>query len=305
MNTYSGGDLVTAAIPAYNSERFLKEAIISVFDQTYEPIECIVVDDGSTDGTGDVAKSFDDVRYIRQENGGTASARNRAIAEASGTHIAFLDADDVWLPQKLELQMRMFIQRPNLTMVYTGVQIVDQNLQPGEILTPAAGEIALRNTLLVEKPYMTGIGSTGAVVTRVAREIGFDERLGPSADWSFACRVALGYAVEGIREPLALYRHHDSSQLHRDLAAVEHDMLLTWDELFEDPRLDPKLLRRRRAEANLYISLAARYFKTGNRKQFLRCLAEASIRRPDRLLAALWRRYMGPAEAIASGRPHD
>lgn len=288
---------ITTAIPAYNAARYLGQAIESVLEQTHPSAEIIVVDDGSSDGTAAVAKAFREVRYVYQENQGDACARNRAIREARGDLIAFLDADDVWKPEKLRLQIEMFRDRPSLGMVYTGVEVVDENLNLLETLTPARGEVALRNTLIVEKPFMTGVGSSGLVKTSIARSILFDRRLRASADWAFACYAALNYEVDAVRAPLILYRQHAASQVHRNLDAVEGDMTLVWSEIFVHPNLVPDLKPlKRRALANLSLSLAASYFKEGDRVNFLRYLGRALRLRPDRVAAALWRRYMVPPQ---------
>lgn len=285
---------ISAAIPAFNAELYLADAIESVLRQTRSCDECLVIDDGSSDGTEQVARSYKRVRYVRQANGGDAHARNRAIHEASCELIAFLDADDVWLPSKVERQLEVFQEEPSLAMVYTGVRTVDASLSPIDVITAARGDVALRNTLLVEKPYMTGIGSTAMVRTDIARECLFDERLRASADWAFACRVAVSHKVEGIEEPLALYRQHQGPQVHKDLRAIERDARLVWSELFTDPSL-PEDLRRysRRAAANLDLSLAASSHAQRKYAAFLKYLIRASIRRPDRVVAAFWRRYMG------------
>lgn len=112
--------LVSTIIPVYNGERYLAEAIESVLDQTYHPIEIIVVDDGSTDGSADVAKGFADpqVRYYYQPNRGLGAARNQGVNLSRGGFLAFLDADDVWLADKLTLQMAAFENNPELDMVF-------------------------------------------------------------------------------------------------------------------------------------------------------------------------------------------
>lgn len=291
-----GHDLrVTAAIPAYNAERYLPDAIESVLAQTHPCFELIVVDDGSTDSTVQIAQSFSEVRCVSQPNRGDASARNRAISEAQGDLIAFLDADDFWLPEKISSQLDLFRSNPRLGMAYTGVRVVDSNLRPVETLLPAPGPEALRNTLLVEKPYMTGVGSSGLVRTEVARKVRFDERLRASADWAFACSVALTEAVACVPTPLVLYRQHSQSQVHLNLDAVERDMTLVFSEIFNRDELPPALRgSSRRAHANLYLSLAASYFKRGDRRNFARYLSRALVRRPDRVAAAIWRRYLGP-----------
>jgi len=112
--------LVSVIIPVFNGERFLAEAVESALAQTYRPIEIIVVDDGSTDGSGDVAKGFKDrgVRYYYQPNSGIGAARNKGTSLAAGSYFAFLDHDDVWLPDKLTLQMAAFDENPELDMVF-------------------------------------------------------------------------------------------------------------------------------------------------------------------------------------------
>lgn len=104
MHSPSGDPVVSAVIPAYNAAQFIAEAIQSVLAQTYEVAEIIVVDDGSSDHTAEVATAFPRTRVIRQANKGQATARNAGIAASAGEWIAFLDADDVWLPLKTEIQ---------------------------------------------------------------------------------------------------------------------------------------------------------------------------------------------------------
>jgi glycosyltransferase involved in cell wall biosynthesis len=100
---------VSVVIPCYNSEAYLRETIDSAVNQTHPPREVIVVDDGSTDGSASVAEAYGDpVRVIRQENQRQAAARNRGIEEARGDFVAFLDADDLWHPEKLERQLPCF-----------------------------------------------------------------------------------------------------------------------------------------------------------------------------------------------------
>ena len=111
--------LVSAIIPVYNGERYVAEAIESVLVQTYHPFELIVVDDGSTDGSADIVKGFTpEVRYFFQPNAGLAAARNCGIRLAKGNYFAFLDADDLWVEDKLGYQMRTFDNQPELDMVF-------------------------------------------------------------------------------------------------------------------------------------------------------------------------------------------
>jgi len=108
-------DLISCIVPVYNGEKYLAEALKSILQQNYRPIEIIVVDDGSTDQTASVAKSFGaPVRYLNQRNAGPAAARNFGLSCANGEFIAFLDADDLWHPEKLQRQIARFRLLPEL-----------------------------------------------------------------------------------------------------------------------------------------------------------------------------------------------
>jgi glycosyltransferase involved in cell wall biosynthesis len=114
--------LISVMIPAYEAEDYLAEAIQSVLEQDHEPVEIIVVDDGSTDGTGDVAARFPEVRYLRQDNAGNGAARNTAVAQATGELFAFLDADDRLVPTALSTLYRAFLDDPALDVAYAHVR---------------------------------------------------------------------------------------------------------------------------------------------------------------------------------------
>lgn len=129
---------VSVITAAYNHVKFVRQMIESVQAQTFRDFEHFVVDDGSTDGTADVLKSFGDkITYIRQESRGAQAARNTAIHAASGEYIALLDSDDAWLPNKLERQMRIFEEHPGTGLVYSFAYRIDSEgklLKDPEIL---------------------------------------------------------------------------------------------------------------------------------------------------------------------------
>ncbi len=111
--------LVSVVIPVYNGEKYLAQAIESILTQSYRPIEIIVVDDGSTDGTADVARRFSEtVRYFYQSNSGCSAARNKGIENALGSFFSFLDSDDLWVEEKLFRQMAVFDSDGDLDMVF-------------------------------------------------------------------------------------------------------------------------------------------------------------------------------------------
>src|SRR3989441_12309052 len=116
---------VSVVIPVYNGERYLADAIQSVRDQTYQNFEVIVVDDGSTDGSAEVAQSFGEaIRYVHQANGGVCKARNTGMAVARGGYLAFLDQDDLWLPDKLATQVAYLDSHPEVGAVYCQCQVM-------------------------------------------------------------------------------------------------------------------------------------------------------------------------------------
>ena len=115
--------LISVIVPAYNAERYIEEAIQSIYNQAYKPLEVIVVDDGSTDGTCNIAGKFgESVTYIRQENGGPADAKNRGLKISKGDIIAFLDADDLWPDSKIHTQLAYFSKYPAVEVVMGLVQ---------------------------------------------------------------------------------------------------------------------------------------------------------------------------------------
>jgi glycosyltransferase involved in cell wall biosynthesis len=116
--------LVTVVIPAHNAERFVAEAIESVLAQTYAPVETIVVDDGSTDRTAEIAARYDDVRLLRQDNRGAPAARNAGVAISSGELLTFHDADDAMLPKRLETQVEHLLSNPGVDCVLASQELV-------------------------------------------------------------------------------------------------------------------------------------------------------------------------------------
>lgn len=133
MNSHT--PLISVIVPAYNAAVFLTEAIQSIQQQCYDPLEIIVIDDGSTDETSEIAKNFNNIlRYVYQENQGPAVARNTGLKLAEGEIIAFLDADDLWPENKLNSQLAYFNQEPSLEIVIGRVQcLLREDTTTGEV----------------------------------------------------------------------------------------------------------------------------------------------------------------------------
>jgi hypothetical protein len=203
--------------------------------------------------------------------------------------VAFLDADDCWLPAKLERQVAALERQPTAAFVYCGLHLIDENGRFIGRMRPAPPESALRNTLLLERPLMSIIT---ALVRRtvLTAEGGFDEELSTSADCDLACRIALRHEVTRIDDPLVLWRHHGDAQMHRNPVRTEHDVDIIFERFFSDPALPTAIARhRRRAWANLHLSLAGAYLQLGRRDQVLRHVVRAGLIAPSRVVAALGR----------------
>jgi glycosyltransferase involved in cell wall biosynthesis len=159
------GPLVTVITAAYNSEAHLHEALESAFAQDYEPFEVIVVDDGSTDRTAEIAQSFP-VRYLWQENTGAAGARNLALAQASGEFVTFLDADDVLPPNKITLQAQHLLDHPAVGCVLGRQEIMFDGIAPPEWLErdPIYGDLEgiPLLSLMARKPVLDELGGFDA-----------------------------------------------------------------------------------------------------------------------------------------------
>lgn len=163
-----GAPLVSVVIPVYNDERYLAEAVQSVLDQEYGPLEVLVIDDGSTDGSGRVARSFGPpVQYHYREHAGLAATRNHGVALARGELLAFLDADDVWVHGKLTRQVETLLAEPALDGVFGRMeQFVSPELDPSlqERLRPRTAELAALSpcTLLIRTAAYRRVGELDA-----------------------------------------------------------------------------------------------------------------------------------------------
>jgi glycosyltransferase involved in cell wall biosynthesis len=272
--------LVSAIIPNYNYAHYLGEAIDSALGQTYPYIEVIVVDDGSTDGSRDLLQSYGDcIRTLFQQNQGVAAARNNGVNASQGEYVAFLDADDVWLPSKIEKQVGRFRGDEDLGLVHVGVREVDEN--GNTLLERLEGlEGAVANQLLMlKREGVLGGGSGLMVPRRVFDEVGgFDMRLSTSADWDLFYQISNRHSVGFIPEILVKYRVH-ASNMHSNVAVMEHDMTIAFDKVFGGA----STAHSRLCYGDLYKTLAGSYFRAGNYGHFIRSAVKSLGYRPSNL----------------------
>lgn len=213
---------ISVVIPSYNCEKYIGRAIDSVLNQTYQAMECIVVNDGSTDNTREIVASYADrVILVEQANQGASAARNAGIARAKGEYIAFLDADDYWHPSKLEKQARLLQDHPHLVLVSTRLARHEQEdsdrLQDDALRAqPYSSDIADIHTdllALLQNPYL----GTPSVLVRAdrAREVGgFDTTLPAAEDLDFYFKVCRNGSYARIKQPLTIVEIRKGSLTH-------------------------------------------------------------------------------------------
>ncbi|MCG5495340.1 glycosyltransferase family 2 protein [Ectothiorhodospira variabilis] len=210
-------------IPAYNAEAYILDAIDSVIAQDYPAKEIIVVNDGSTDRTLTVLrKHHPSVKIIDKANGGAASARNVGIAEANGSYVAFLDADDIWLPHKLTTQVSHLEANPQVSLVCSGFQIQtdcetsvfpvnDAMVRPESTLKHMSGWI-YHQLLLDCHVWTSTVVARRDLVARIGQ---FDEELRLGQDYDYWLRASRLTAIDMLQGPFARYRKHSESATAR------------------------------------------------------------------------------------------
>ena len=205
--------LVSVVIPTYNYAKFIAAAVDSVLAQTYRPLEVIVVDDGSTDDTQAVLAGYGNrIKVILKSNGGVSAARNAGIQAASGEFVALLDADDVWVPEKLHKQLDFFERHPDAGCIGCGIFFADGDLNETRqgLHNDVSGPVEQRLKLIMLRREWVGGSNSGAVIRRnVLDEVGaFDEKLEAAEDWDLWLRIAARYPIYNIRESLVHIRRH-------------------------------------------------------------------------------------------------
>lgn len=267
---------VSVIIPLYNGERFIRDALESVLSQTFQDFEMIVVDDGSTDRGKDIVLDMKGpITYVYQENSGTAAARNQGVLNSRGEYIAFLDQDDRWYPQKLETQIRQLDDNPQIGIVYSDIDLIDdvENiLEHGHLrnLKEPSKEVGL---LRMFPEYPRPDAYPSAVLMR--REIflrsgmfdpGFKRNCFEDVDlWFRIVRKKLGRFFF-YPEPLIQIRRHPL-QGGRNKQAMEENWLLLAKKLLELYSDDPRISALRLKLAQMFSHKGKYLIRDGDIKQ--------------------------------------
>ena len=273
--------LVSVVIPAYNAAWCIEKALASVLEQSYSPLEIIVVNDGSSDATPARVKDFGErVRLIEQPNGGLSNARNTGIRQARGEWVAFLDADDYWLPGKLQRQMELLAAQPELGFCSTCTRV---ETPEGKELNfwhcPEGRESALR-TIFARNAAVAGSGS--AVVARrdlLLASGGFDEQLHSLEDIDMWLRLAAVTGYGCVEEPLTVILKRPDS-MSRNLDVMRDSALKV---MHKNRALLDRSLRGgywRAAYATVLADYAKWEYRVGRKGPAMLHLLEGLVRAP-------------------------
>lgn len=282
MSGQQDSPTVSIIIPTHNRSMLLREAIESVLAQTFAPIEVIVVDDGSVDDTEPVVAAYgESVRYIRQENTGVAAARNHGFADSHGEYVGFLDDDDIFLPAKIEQQVRQLESKPEIALTHCRFYHINERgkrisriglLPQGNVLA----QLLCKNFIWMGAPLIR---------RRVLEQVGaFDAQLSTGADYDIWLRIAAaGYEFGCVQQPLGAYRIQRNSMV-TNIAKTEHEVIFSLDRMFANPELAIALTSiQNQAYATWRFWFSRRYYAVGEWEKAQQNLVQAYTLYPQLL----------------------
>lgn len=272
---------VSVIIPVFNQERYIEQAIISACEQTYQHIEVIVVNDGSTDKTDAIIKlllpKYDTIKYIVKPNQGVSVARNLGIENSSGRYIAFLDADDYWDRSKLALFTAYMDDNPDIGLVHSNIQVVNENSDNSEVIFEGR-EGDLFNDLVTFNGLNIPPPSSVVIRREVLKKVSlFDPSLPPLEDQDFFIRVSRYYRIGKINKVLGFYRMHGQNA-HKKAKDTARGFLRLKNKLktYELPRRSLK-----KATSKIYILTAITWWHNLNLAKVLYYLFLSFVSSPS------------------------
>ncbi|WP_460230880.1 glycosyltransferase [Aurantivibrio plasticivorans] len=294
--------LVSVIVPCFNGEKYIESAIDSLKKQTYPHWECIVVSDGSTDGSAKIieklaAEDSRIVAIINNINQGVSACRNEAILKSKGEYLAFLDADDLWHPEKLQRQVQVFESYPNAGVVPTASTHIDGDGEPVKSRKEKAhtdlkqGRITLIEMLAGDIPFSISTMTRRECVNKVGL---FNTSYKIGEDYELWLRILQYYEYYYIFDELLMYRVHDSNATGNKLRNREYKIQIledikqsgTWA---VDKKAFDYLLQRK------YNSLGKLYVRKKRVAKAIQCFEKAkqlSASQLQSLKATLWLRYL-------------
>jgi glycosyltransferase involved in cell wall biosynthesis len=279
---------VSAIIPAYNAARFLPTSIESVIRQTYDQWEIVVVDDGSTDDTREVVSSYahrlgDKLRYVYQPNAGLPAARNTGIRNAQGDLVALLDADDIWLPTRLERSVAAMDADPEIGLVHGRFERVNlegkhmDNLQPSFPVQHLSGRISGR---IYTREVHLGCPTVTFRKSCIEKAGWFDETMRATEDRDLWFRIALHYKVGFINETIASYRVSAGSM------SSDPERMFKWQTFFVEKHYKSGAsgrLQRMQALSSIYRERADGLYRKSKTREAMYFYSRAALFDPFRV----------------------
>lgn len=270
---------ISVIIHTYNNEKFIGETIESVLSQTYKDYEIIIVDDGSTDNTRAALLPYmDKIRYHYKENGGIASAKNAGIKLSKAKFIAFFDHDDLWVPDKLKMQMEYFKKNPQAGLVYSKyitfkngkkLRTRPKKGYSGWIFAKLLSKSIIQtSTVMVKKECLDAIGP-------------FDESFALADEYDLFLRIARKFQCGFIDKELTKYRVHDSNASRNDFLFDKENLRVykrVYDNYTDLGRREEKILKKRIARYSLKV--AGRFYAQGQLEESMKYHNEALIYLP-------------------------
>jgi glycosyltransferase involved in cell wall biosynthesis len=256
---------ISVVVPAYNAERTILETIASVQQQTFSDFELIVINDGSTDGTLEQLNTVKDARIkvFSYENGGISVARNRGIAQATGEFIAFLDADDLWTPDKLELQLAALQQHPEAGVAYSWTCFMDEQ---GKSFSPGK-QVSFEGNVYAELLLVNFLshGSNPLIRKQTIESVGgFNTTFSPCADWDFYLRLAAQFSFVLVPKQQIFYRQFFGSMSSK-VERLEAESIVVVEKGFQEAPKELKSLKNESIAA-IYQYSAELYLRYSNNK---------------------------------------
>ncbi|MDQ3100397.1 MAG: glycosyltransferase [Bacteroidota bacterium] len=282
---------ISVIIPAYNAERWISDSIVSVLDQLLTDLELIVINDGSTDSTAEIARRIDDprLRVIDRLNSGVSEARNAGIDLATGEYISFLDADDAMVPDNL-LRKIEFLEFSKVHWVFGDLVLCDEDLKPTGTILYGTDEDVLRNVLLG-----TGKAVPAPCSNIIAHRSCFDQgiRLDPdlsnAADQDLVIALARSYRYAHIPAALNLYRQLPGS-MSKNIALYEKDHLHLFSKAVRTGLLNDHGVKRQ-AMSNAYWAIGGSWWINGGSPlRGIPYLIRSTLLRPSILAEKLFRK---------------
>ncbi len=243
---------ISVIIPVFNGAKTIKETIDSILNQIFQNLELIIIDDGSKDTTLEVVKSFSDsrIKVFSYPNAGLSASRNRGISQAKGEYISFIDADDLWTPDKLESQWKALQKNPQAAIAYSWTDYIDESskfIKSGRRIK-VNGD-AFSKLLLIN--FLEN-GSNPLIRQEAFEKIGgFDESLLAAEDIDMWLRLAANYEFVCVEKPQILYRVSTSS-MSTNLKRQETASLKVMERAFSYPKADKFKDLRKESLSHLY-----------------------------------------------------